>query len=258
MSVIALPQATRFRLRFMTQELDLAPGEMILGRSDTCDITLFDPLVSRQHASITVDADQVVLKDLGSRNGTRVNGKLLRGLRTLRDGDRVGLGKNEFVFKEVAKGDLKTRTTGSLVYCAGCQLIYPREAGVCPHCASTETLTEVTRSGVHDEKVVSEWALRILIDVLVKALEAGEEERAERLMSEAMVRAGERVAAGKPIDPAQMKALAAAAYRLSELSDDDQWARWADRALGDAEVETPAAFVRMRRASASRPPSRGP
>jgi hypothetical protein len=256
MSVIAFRQrnSTRFRLRFMTQELDLPLGEFIIGRSDGCDITLFDPLVSRQHASLNVKAEQVVLEDLGSRNGTRVNGKLIKGPVPLKDGDRIALGKNEFVFKEVPGLEAHSRTTGSLVYCAGCQLIYSREAGACPHCASTETMAEPTKSDIHDDRVLGEWALRILFDVLMKALDAGAGDRAERLMEEAISRTQARFAAGKPVEASHIQQLADGARRLSRLQNDERWASWADSVLECTEYDEERPTKVSRRRHSSRPP----
>ena len=91
----------QYPLRFMLQEFDLAHGETTIGRGENCTITIFDPLVSRRHVSIRVTDDEVVLEDLSSRNGMQINGQPFRGVRTLRDGNRIRLGKHELVFKEV-------------------------------------------------------------------------------------------------------------------------------------------------------------
>ncbi len=47
MTAMQYATATRFRLRFMLQEFELAPGDTLIGRSEECHITLFDPLISR-------------------------------------------------------------------------------------------------------------------------------------------------------------------------------------------------------------------
>ena len=61
---------------------------VILGRSASADIQILDRRVSRQHARILVTADEVLLEDLGSHNGTFVHGlKVVR--RALRTGDKV-------------------------------------------------------------------------------------------------------------------------------------------------------------------------
>jgi hypothetical protein len=51
---------------------------VVLGRQDDCDIVLDDPSVSRHHAAISVRPSGLVLEDLGSANGTQVNGRPIR------------------------------------------------------------------------------------------------------------------------------------------------------------------------------------
>jgi pSer/pThr/pTyr-binding forkhead associated (FHA) protein len=62
-----------------------------IGR-EGCDITLVDPDVSRRHAAIRIAAGEVTIEDLGSTNGTLVNGETITEPRTLRDGDEVRIG----------------------------------------------------------------------------------------------------------------------------------------------------------------------
>jgi predicted component of type VI protein secretion system len=62
-----------------------------IGR-EGCDITLTDPDVSRRHAAIRIAAGEVTIEDLGSTNGTLVNGETITEPRTLRDGDEVRIG----------------------------------------------------------------------------------------------------------------------------------------------------------------------
>ncbi len=65
----------------------------MIGRDQTCAITLHDFGVSRQHAVITpTDGDQFVLKDLESTNGTLANGVPIRGDHVLRDGEKIIVG----------------------------------------------------------------------------------------------------------------------------------------------------------------------
>jgi predicted component of type VI protein secretion system len=71
-------------------ERPLEPGTTI-GRED-CDITLIDPDVSRRHAAIQIMAGELSIEDLGSTNGTFVNGDQITERRTLRAGDEVRIG----------------------------------------------------------------------------------------------------------------------------------------------------------------------
>jgi len=72
--------------------LDLAPGEeLILGRDETCSVRLADPDVSRRHVRLHREGSETRLTDLGSRNGTLVNGRRTRtALLVLGDVVRLG------------------------------------------------------------------------------------------------------------------------------------------------------------------------
>ncbi len=71
----------------------------LLGRGTDCDLRLVDPGVSRHHAELRVENDQVVLVDLGSTNGTFVNGQPVRRV-MLTDGTHVSLGRTTLVFRQ--------------------------------------------------------------------------------------------------------------------------------------------------------------
>lgn len=65
---------------------------MVLGRDRTAHITILEDGVSRQHAQFQVANEQVKVMDLGSTNGTRVNGQPVKGSIPLLDGDKIQIG----------------------------------------------------------------------------------------------------------------------------------------------------------------------
>jgi len=68
---------------------ELASEEMLVGRDQFCDIVLRNHTVSRQHARIVRAPDGYYLEDLGSLNGTYVNGHRLEARTKLKDGDKI-------------------------------------------------------------------------------------------------------------------------------------------------------------------------
>ncbi|MEZ4224929.1 MAG: FHA domain-containing protein [Polyangiaceae bacterium] len=86
------------RIRYLRQELELEDGEYLVGRSASCQISLDDPLASRNHAKLVVVEGQARVEDLGSRNGVRVNGERVSGhSKVLEPGDRIGVGSQELL-----------------------------------------------------------------------------------------------------------------------------------------------------------------
>ncbi|HKQ69848.1 MAG TPA: FHA domain-containing protein [Polyangiaceae bacterium] len=152
MSIDRSEVGARYRLRFLLQEFDLPFGHTLIGRGNECQITIFDPSISRRHARIIVDGGGAVLEDLGSRNGCRVNGLQVRGRKELVDGNRIRIGRQELVFSEVRIGaNFHHRQTGSLCYCGDCRAAYPREVDACPHCGSSVRGPTPAAANDHDE-----------------------------------------------------------------------------------------------------------
>ena len=78
------PRSRRFRL--------VPPGPLVLGRDEGCDVELDWPSVSRRHAEVILSEHAVTIRDLGSTNGTEVNGVTVQE-QQLRDGDQVTIGQ---------------------------------------------------------------------------------------------------------------------------------------------------------------------
>jgi hypothetical protein len=77
----------------------VGPGGVSLGRSRQCDIVLSDPNVSRQHAEVRARGGSWVLTDLGSTNGSRINGRPVEGSEVVRPGDEIELGSTVLRFE---------------------------------------------------------------------------------------------------------------------------------------------------------------
>jgi predicted component of type VI protein secretion system len=243
-SAVQHPGATRFRLRFLLQEFSLANGETFIGRSHECEITIFDPLISRRHAKIRVVGDRAVLEDLGSRNGCRVNGALIQGSHPLAAGDRLRIGKHELVFDEVSAGApvARERQTGSLTICASCDTVYSAEMGMCPACWSKEAVDEDTRSGVFDDKGKESWAVDLLLELFNKAMSSNRSDEADRVMRQVMTALEAQLKSGARLDADRLAPVSTAAARLADAMQDGFWAHWAADFYGRAGVGVPAAL----------------
>jgi hypothetical protein len=220
----------RYRLRFLLQEFDLPRGITIIGRSLDCHLTIEDPLVSRQHARIVIDDDGAYVEDMGSRNGVRVDGNLIRGPLRLSDGVRLRIGTQDFLFCNVdIPGKAHSKTTGVLRLCANCRMPYPREAPSCPNCEATEQTDEDTLTGVGPSEPghsTRAWSAQLLVEALDRALALQKLQDAERILRRATAQIEEMVAAGGQIDPGALAALALRAVTTTLATDDPTWALW--------------------------------
>jgi hypothetical protein len=103
---VAAPLEERARARAQTALL-LLDGKRIvvgstgatLGRSRQCDVVLDDPNVSRQHAEIRPRGGSWVLNDLGSTNGSTLNGRRIDHAEVLKPGDEIKLGTAVLAFE---------------------------------------------------------------------------------------------------------------------------------------------------------------
>src|SRR5882762_2247779 len=68
----------------------------VVGRDPECDRLINDPAASRRHCAFTLRHGRVWVEDLGSRNGTFLNGARLHGAQPLSPGDRLDLGRLPF------------------------------------------------------------------------------------------------------------------------------------------------------------------
>jgi pSer/pThr/pTyr-binding forkhead associated (FHA) protein len=81
--------------KYQGKLIPLSTKRFIVGREQDCQLRPNSELVSRHHCVFVTDDYAVRLRDLGSTNGTRVNGDLIRGEVVLKPGDRVTIGRLE-------------------------------------------------------------------------------------------------------------------------------------------------------------------
>jgi DNA-binding winged helix-turn-helix (wHTH) protein len=108
----ARPQAGA-RLRHGRYEVALLVGENMIGRDPEALVTVTSDRASRRHARIVIGEGLSVLEDLGSKNGTLLNGRPVAGSVPLHDGDEILIGRQAFVYCAAPSADTtRTDTTG--------------------------------------------------------------------------------------------------------------------------------------------------
>jgi diguanylate cyclase (GGDEF)-like protein len=89
----------------MGQRYELTEKELIVGRGEESDIRIADHSISRRHARIEPSAKGVMVKDLGSTNGTFVNDRPIDGVTMLHDGDYLRVGN--CIYRYLAGGNVE-------------------------------------------------------------------------------------------------------------------------------------------------------
>ncbi len=171
---------TKYRLKFLFQQIDLQLGDFTIGRSPACNLTLEDPLVSREHARIHLTGDTAEIEDLDSRNGVLVNSERLQGRRPLANSDRIRIGGHEMIFIIETNARRSFRTTGAMRHCPSCRTPVAVNVTRCPHCSAL--IKTDTTVPIHFDRpsAVTRWTADMLIDVVEKAIKKGNFDQAER------------------------------------------------------------------------------
>ncbi|MBS1789075.1 MAG: FHA domain-containing protein [Acidobacteria bacterium] len=111
-------------------ELAFTGQTMTIGRDPKCDLALDYPMVSWQHARLTRAGNQITVEDLGSTNGTFVNGQRISGAVRVKPGDVIGLGSYTFHLTQAGRlekrdyrGNLTIEGAGLTVEVPGKRLI---------------------------------------------------------------------------------------------------------------------------------------
>lgn len=198
----------RFWLEYQGHTLELRNGAVVVGRSSSCHIVLDDGLVSRRHAQFMVNAKLAMVEDFGSVNGVYVNGERISGEKALRDGDRVQIGKQDFMLRsttKVVKLDPPERFTAETLH----GITVPRE------------LMEAERS--REELTRRTDALDLLCGVADKQLALGRGDEAEKLLGTALMNLLKSVQGGSAVAPASAGRAASYAVRLADATGRARW-----------------------------------
>ncbi len=87
------------KIRYEGKSAVLGSGGGVIGRSRDCEVVLSDQNVSRRHAEVRPSGGSWIVKDLGSTNGVKVNGRRIQGPQSLKRGDTIQLGTSKVTFE---------------------------------------------------------------------------------------------------------------------------------------------------------------
>src|SRR5688572_18425920 len=203
-------------LKYRGTRFPIRRGETLLGRSPYCSIVLSNPLASRQHCALKLDATNLTITDLQSANGTWINGERVDGSRALSVGDllRVGTDVLEVITAEEENPRSSERTDhGRRVTAANASL--PPEA-----------LEEATNTKTH----------ATTLDLLEQLVASAAETRRPSILAPSIQRVVEALLdqskrTGQPLGAAEATRVAAAVEKLSSWFADGSLAAWRQNTL---------------------------
>ena len=191
-------------LRYKNHDIELSEGKFVIGRAASCQLSLDDPLVSRHHAALTVDGEEVTVEDLGSRNGVKVNGDLISGRYAVQDKDSIVIGGQEL--KYIARKENMGDT-----------LIQPAT-----------------------QRIPTFGLLGILAD---KAFALGRADEAERLLTELLDQVLGDLEAGREVKSDLFDRATEYAMKLAAATGSARWVEYIFRAFGAVRRPCPAGIV---------------
>jgi pSer/pThr/pTyr-binding forkhead associated (FHA) protein len=209
---------TRVRLRYREQDLLLAPGQYVLGRSSACHIVIDKGLVSRRHAMFEVTPSGARIKDLGSVNGVLVNGTRIDDKPySLQHGDRITIGDEPLELKlDEIKADgrdsERERDTKPTLDGEPVRTVPPRPL--------PQTLNEADIASASTQRVDP---LELVSMVANKALAAGRVREAENMLRLHLTAVLNDVKAKRQQSPESQATAATLALKLARATSDGRW-----------------------------------
>jgi predicted component of type VI protein secretion system len=191
-------------LRYKHHDIELSEGKFVIGRAATCQLSLDDPLVSRQHAQLTVEGKDVSIEDLGSRNGVKINGRGVVGRYSVQDKDQIVIGGQElrYIVRKENMGDT---------------LIQPAT-----------------------QRPAAFGLLGILAD---KAFALGRADEAERLLTELLDQVLADLEAGRDVSSDLFERATEYAMKLASAAGSARWIEYIFRAFASVRRPCPAGIV---------------
>lgn len=220
---------TRFRIRYRAIDVNLGDGDFVIGRGEECHLVLDDSLVSRRHAVLRAAQEHVLVEDMGSRNGVRVNGARIDGRARLKNGDCLRIGSQELVIRDAPAVARNITGTLEVVVCPQCNA--PADVGdaSCEQCGArldrvgkTQLDLEVPSGDAPADVMKQRSSVTVLAGLVEKALSLKRFDEAERILSSLVGNVLVQAEAGRA-DEANARKAAGFALVLAEASGRPAW-----------------------------------
>jgi len=230
----------RFRLRVQDQDYHLTDGQYAVGRNASCQIILDDALVSRRHALITVEGDEIFVEDLQSRNGVLVNGVRIPEPTHLELGDVITIGSHELHLLqgyETVERMPRAAPANKATIPRMLQPTFPDPTG--------ELGGGIGADIVDLEASVARRAdqFRMIGGVADKALALGRAAEAERLLASALADVIEASRAGRALPPSLVDEAARYSARLATATGKGGWADYVIELYAAQQRPPPAVVI---------------
>lgn len=224
----------RYRIIHKTTGVEAPRGEFLIGRAESCHLILEDPSVSRIHAAIVFDGERLLIEDRRSRNGVRVNDKLVKNSLVLQDGDHIKIGHQTIRISSMDKERPADHTVGTK-RCPHCGVLLTSNDEFCLRCGSLIDETSVhpvveyeqqgflqrspradtcltATSGIHSRPI------GMMAGLAVKSARVGKLDEAEKIMNNTMRMVTSRARTDKGPSATEVKVLCEALVELAERS----------------------------------------
>lgn len=224
----------QFRLRYGAHDIELSPGDFIIGRSEECQLALDDPMVSRKHLCLRVSSSAVVAVDLGSRNGVTINGSKLKAERTLTDGDRVKIGQHELVLQIQRPRPNERRLSTRTLQAVDVRDLESTAVKEEPQKPSPPALDAAAKAAA---------SFGTFAQLANKAFGMGRVDEAERILTRPLNELLEACKSGPPPAAALLEKAASYALRVATESGKPNWIDYVIELYSEAERLFPAQLV---------------
>lgn len=212
----------RYRITYKNTSFDAPEGEFLIGRSSECHLVLDDPSVSRIHAVIVRDKDELRIEDRGSRNGVLVNKERIRGPRVLADKDQVIIG-HQVIRVALLSGGADGERTQGIMRCPSCGAWSAGDSSQCAVCGAALSFPSSFAAENTDLKAKQTQAggrptFSMFVELAHKAVQVGKLEEAERIVSGILSSAETRLKDGDPLQEGDLEKIANVAASLARAA----------------------------------------